>query len=84
MALEVDGKVTGIPYGVEGYGLVYNKDLVNPSEVTDLDSFTKTLEKFKTKILTVLLFLKRRISSLAISSIRRSLCKPILSTTSIS
>ncbi|MFD3271375.1 ABC transporter substrate-binding protein [Paenibacillus dendritiformis] len=47
MALEVDGKVTGIPYGVEGYGLVYNKDLVNPSDVTDLDSFTKTLEKFK-------------------------------------
>ncbi|GAC44224.1 sugar ABC transporter substrate-binding protein [Paenibacillus popilliae] len=47
MALEVDGKVMGIPYGVEGYGLVYNKDLVDPSEVTDLASFTKTLEKFK-------------------------------------
>jgi raffinose/stachyose/melibiose transport system substrate-binding protein len=47
MALMADGKVVGVPYGVEGYGLVYNKSLVDPKNVTDLDSFTKTLEKLK-------------------------------------
>jgi raffinose/stachyose/melibiose transport system substrate-binding protein len=47
MALMIDGKTVGIPYGVEGYGLVYNKSLVDPKNVTDLDSFTKTLEKLK-------------------------------------
>jgi raffinose/stachyose/melibiose transport system substrate-binding protein len=47
MALKTDGKVVGVPYGVEGFGLVYNKSLVDPKNVTDLDSFTKTLEKLK-------------------------------------
>jgi len=47
MALEKDGKVVGIPLGVEGFGIVYNKELVDPSNVTDLDSFTKTVEKLK-------------------------------------
>lgn len=47
MALKVDGKVVGIPYGVEGFGLVYNKDLVDPKNVTDLASFTSTMEKLK-------------------------------------
>jgi len=47
MALTIDGKVVGVPYGVEGFGLVYNKSLVDPKDVTDLASFTKTLEKFK-------------------------------------
>ncbi|THF75865.1 sugar ABC transporter substrate-binding protein [Cohnella fermenti] len=47
MALMDGDKVVGVPYGVEGYGLVYNKSLVDPKDVTDLDSFTKTLEKFK-------------------------------------
>ncbi|MDS9472466.1 ABC transporter substrate-binding protein [Sporosarcina pasteurii] len=47
MALELDGKVVGIPYGVEGFGLVYNKDLVSPEDVADYESFVKTLEKFK-------------------------------------
>ncbi len=40
LALVSDGKVVGVPYGVEGYGLVYNKELVDPSKMTDLDSFT--------------------------------------------
>jgi raffinose/stachyose/melibiose transport system substrate-binding protein len=48
MALMADGKTVGIPYGVEGYGLVYNKSLVDPKNVTDLDSFTNTLKKLKT------------------------------------
>lgn len=47
MALKVDDKVVGVPYGVEGYGLVYNKSLVSPEDVKDYDSFVKTLEKFK-------------------------------------
>ncbi|WMT41307.1 ABC transporter substrate-binding protein [Paenibacillus sp. D2_2] len=47
MALESDGKVVGVPVGVEGFGLVYNKSLVDPKDVTDLDSFTKTLQNLK-------------------------------------
>lgn len=47
MALKVDGKVVGVPYGVEGYGLIYNKNLVKPEDLKDYDSFAKTLEKFK-------------------------------------
>lgn len=47
MAATIDGKVVGVPYGVEGFGLVYNKSLINPANVTDLDSFTKALEQLK-------------------------------------
>lgn len=47
MALEIDGKVVGVPYGVEGFGLVYNKNLVNTADVRDLDSFTALLKSFK-------------------------------------
>ena len=39
MALEIDGKVVGVPLGVEGFGLVYNKALVDPSTITDVASF---------------------------------------------
>ncbi|MFD1737390.1 extracellular solute-binding protein [Bacillus salitolerans] len=46
MALELNGKVLGIPFGVEGFGLVYNKDLVDPADVADYDSFVNTLKKF--------------------------------------
>lgn len=45
MELNLDGKIVGLPYGVEGFGLVYNKDLVDPSEVKDYDSFVATLER---------------------------------------
>lgn len=47
MALEADGKVVGVPIGVEGFGLVYNKQLVDAGTVTDLASFTSTLESLK-------------------------------------
>ena len=47
MALEADGKVVGVPIGVEGFGLVYNKSLVDPGKITDLATFTKALEDFK-------------------------------------
>ncbi|MGG1880216.1 ABC transporter substrate-binding protein [Paenibacillus cisolokensis] len=47
MELKDEDKIVGIPYGVEGFGLVYNNKLVNPSDITDLDSFTKFLEQMK-------------------------------------
>ncbi|QJD85144.1 sugar ABC transporter substrate-binding protein [Cohnella herbarum] len=47
IALKLDGKVVGVPYGVEGFGLVYNKSLVDPNNVKDLASFTAALEKLK-------------------------------------
>lgn len=47
MADEKDGKVIGIPYTVEGFGVVYNKSLIDPSVVTDTDAFIKMLEDQK-------------------------------------
>jgi raffinose/stachyose/melibiose transport system substrate-binding protein len=41
------GKIVGIPYTVEGFGIVYNKKLVNPQQVRDLASFTKLLRDAK-------------------------------------
>lgn len=49
MALEIDGKVVGVPTGVEGFGVVYNKALVDPSTIKDVTSFTAALEKFKSE-----------------------------------
>ena len=47
MGLEIDGKIVGMPIGVEGFGLVYNADMVDPANVTDLASFTQTLQELK-------------------------------------
>jgi raffinose/stachyose/melibiose transport system substrate-binding protein len=47
MEVKIDGKNVGVPLGVEGFGLVYNKSLVDPKDVTDLDSFVAMLKKFK-------------------------------------
>jgi raffinose/stachyose/melibiose transport system substrate-binding protein len=47
MELKLDGKILGVPFGVEGFGVVYNKSKVDPSQVKDLDSFTKALESLK-------------------------------------
>ena len=46
MELKVDDKIVGVPYGVEGFGIVYNKDLVKPEDVADYESFVSTMEKF--------------------------------------
>ncbi|MBU9712676.1 ABC transporter substrate-binding protein [Evansella tamaricis] len=46
MALEVNGKLLGIPFGAEGFGLVYNKDLIDPADVADYASFVNTLQEF--------------------------------------
>jgi raffinose/stachyose/melibiose transport system substrate-binding protein len=43
MAEEIDGKVVGVPYTVEGFGVVYNKSLIDPGQVKDFDSFAKML-----------------------------------------
>ncbi|MFA9465285.1 MAG: ABC transporter substrate-binding protein [Velocimicrobium sp.] len=45
MANEVNGKVVGIPYTVEGFGLVYNSDLVDPTDLTSKDALISFLEK---------------------------------------
>ncbi|WP_246563882.1 extracellular solute-binding protein [Paenibacillus montaniterrae] len=47
MALEIDGKIVGMPIGVEGFGLVYNKALYDPATVKDTSSLVKVLEQFK-------------------------------------
>ncbi|WP_373232287.1 extracellular solute-binding protein [Cohnella sp.] len=47
MEVKIDGKNVGVPIGVEGFGLVYNKSLVDPKDVTDLDSFVTMLKNLK-------------------------------------
>ncbi len=49
MADVKEGKVVGIPYTVEGFGVVYNKDLIDASKVTDYDSFTNMLKEQQAK-----------------------------------
>jgi raffinose/stachyose/melibiose transport system substrate-binding protein len=43
------GKAVGIPYTVQGFGIVYNKSLINPSELRDYDSFVKMLQDMKAR-----------------------------------
>ena len=45
MELEYNGKLVGLPYGVEGFGLMYNKDLISEEDIADYDSFVSTLER---------------------------------------
>lgn len=52
MALEYEGNVYGVPYGLEGFGLVYNADLINPDDITDYNSFANTLESFEDEDVT--------------------------------
>jgi raffinose/stachyose/melibiose transport system substrate-binding protein len=47
MANEIEGKVVGIPYTLEGFGVVYNKSLVDATKVTDFTSFEKMLKDQK-------------------------------------
>jgi raffinose/stachyose/melibiose transport system substrate-binding protein len=47
MANEVDGKVVGIPYTMEGFGVVYNKSLIDASKITDRASFEQMLKDQK-------------------------------------
>ncbi|RJX39987.1 ABC transporter substrate-binding protein [Paenibacillus pinisoli] len=47
MEVKIDGKIVGVPTGVEGFGFVYNKELVDPAKITDLASFKSFLEESK-------------------------------------
>jgi raffinose/stachyose/melibiose transport system substrate-binding protein len=47
MANEIDGKVVGIPYTLEGFGVVYNKSLIDAAKVTDAASFEQMLKDQK-------------------------------------
>lgn len=42
-----EGTVVGIPYTMEGFGMIYNKDLINAEDVTDYDSFVQMLQDQK-------------------------------------
>ncbi len=44
----IDGKTVGIPYTVEGFGMVYNKSLIDPASVNNYDTFVKMLQDQKT------------------------------------
>ena len=47
LELVVDGQIVGLPYGIEGFGVVYNKNLISAGDMTDLESFTNTLRRFQ-------------------------------------
>jgi raffinose/stachyose/melibiose transport system substrate-binding protein len=47
MLSKSSGKVVGVPYTVEGFGLVYNKSLTSPDKVRDYNSFVKLLQDSK-------------------------------------
>lgn len=46
MELMLDDRLVGVPYSVEGFGIVYNTDMVDPADIADYDSFVSTLEDF--------------------------------------
>jgi len=41
---EIDGKVVGIPFTMEGFGLVYNKSAIDTSTISDTDSFIEMMK----------------------------------------
>lgn len=47
MVDEVNGKKVGIPYTLEGFGLVYNGSLANPADLTSTDALISYLEEQK-------------------------------------
>lgn len=44
LELRADGKVVGIPYGLEGYGFLCNPNLVDPASIKDVASFEKAMK----------------------------------------
>ncbi|MBP5159814.1 MAG: ABC transporter substrate-binding protein [Lachnospiraceae bacterium] len=52
MADTVDGKLAGIPYTVEGFGLVYNKSLIDASKITDNASLIAMMQDMQSKGIT--------------------------------
>ncbi len=45
MANEMDGKVMGIPYTTEGFGVVYNKSLIDAEALKSTDDFINMLKE---------------------------------------
>lgn len=45
LALERDGKIFGVPYGIEGYGLVANTSLIPEGELKDFDSLSAMFDR---------------------------------------
>jgi raffinose/stachyose/melibiose transport system substrate-binding protein len=43
MANVINGKTVGIPYTLEGFGVVYNKGLIDATKVTDTEAFKQML-----------------------------------------
>lgn len=43
----IDGKVLGIPYTVEGFGLVYNKDLIDATTLKSTEDFINAIKEQK-------------------------------------
>ncbi len=41
----VDGKVYGVPYTVEGFGIVYNKDLIDATTLKSTDDFINAIKE---------------------------------------
>lgn len=52
LADEIDGKIVGIPYTVEGFGVVYNKSLVDAEAIKSTDDFINMLKEQKEAGLT--------------------------------
>ncbi len=44
-----NGKIIGIPYTVEGFGMVYNKSLIDPAKVNSYEAFVQMLKDQKAK-----------------------------------
>lgn len=47
MADSIDGKTVGIPYTVEGFGVVYNKNMMDATALTSTDDFINMLREQK-------------------------------------
>jgi len=47
MEVKIDGKIIGVPTGVEGFGLVVNNKLIGDAKIDNLDSFTAFLKEMK-------------------------------------
>lgn len=47
MAVKQGDKIVGIPYTIEGFGMVYNKNLLQPDKITDMNSFVEMMKEKK-------------------------------------
>lgn len=49
MAYVIDNKTVGIPYTVEGFGMVYNKNLIDAAKINSSDALVQMLKDQKAK-----------------------------------